>query len=191
MYEAKDFSHLLGTPGFSDALLSTHFTLYQGYVKNTNAVLEKRNQYEAGTPEYNELTRRFGWEFNGMRLHELYFGNMSKEKKSLAEDAPLMKKMVESFGSGDACHNQFSQTASLRGIGWVVMYYDKKADRIFHVWIDDHGTNHLSGCTPLIVMDMWEHAFIAEYGLKKKDYMDAFVAAIDWEEVEKRFAQAS
>ena len=78
MYVAKDFSHLLSTEGFSDALLNNHFTLYQGYVTNTNKLIEILKTKEAGTPEYAELHRRFGWEWNGMRLHELYFGNLGK-----------------------------------------------------------------------------------------------------------------
>lgn len=190
MYNAEDYSHLIGTAGFSDNLLNTHFGLYQGYVKNVNTLIEKRKTLEPGTPEFNELTRRFGWEFNGMRLHELYFGNMSKEDKKLGDDSPLYKKMTESFGSGSACKDAFVSAASLRGVGWTVTYYDKKADQLFHVWVDDHATNHLSGCTPLVVMDMWEHAFIADYGMKKKDYMEAFISAIDWEEVENRYKQS-
>ncbi|MDP3957891.1 MAG: superoxide dismutase, partial [bacterium] len=75
-YEAKNFDHLLGTPGFSDALLKNHFTLYQGYVTNTGKLMELLKGKEPGTPEYNELKRRFGWDWTGMRLHELYFGNM-------------------------------------------------------------------------------------------------------------------
>ena len=75
-YEPQDFKHLLGMPGMSDALLTNHFTLYEGYVKNVNAIGERAQTIEPGTPESAELRRRFGWEWNGMRLHELYFGNM-------------------------------------------------------------------------------------------------------------------
>jgi len=189
MYDAMDFSHLLGMEGFSDTLLNNHFTLYKGYVANTNTLIEKLDAGEMGSPDYNEMKRRFGWEFNGMRLHELYFGNLSKDKKNLGDDSPLYKKMVESFGSADGQKN-FTQTAGMRGIGWVVMYYDKKADKLFNVWIDDHATNHLTGCTPLLVMDMWEHAFMTDFGLKKPDYMEAFLTNVDWEAVEKRYEMA-
>ena len=68
MYTAKDFSQLLGMEGLSDALLTNHFTLYQGYVTNTNKLSELLATQEAGTPEHAELRRRFGWEWNGMRL---------------------------------------------------------------------------------------------------------------------------
>ncbi|HYE60124.1 MAG TPA: superoxide dismutase [Candidatus Kapabacteria bacterium] len=189
-YEAQDFSHLLGMQGFSDTLLNNHFTLYQGYVKNTNTLMEKLKTAEAGTPEYNELSRRFGWEWNGMRLHELYFGNMTKDKKDMGKESSLYKKMVEDFGSGEQCEKNFKATAGLRGIGWVVMYYDKKADRLFNVWIDDHATNHLTGAKPILIMDMWEHAFMIDYGLKKPEYMDAFINSVNWEEADRRFEEA-
>ncbi|MFH0837937.1 MAG: Fe-Mn family superoxide dismutase [Patescibacteria group bacterium] len=190
MYDATDFSHLLSMEGFSNALLNNHFTLYQGYVKNTNMLLENLSSGEVGTPEYNEMKRRFGWEWNGMRLHELYFGNLSKENKKSGNDSPLCKKMTDDFGSIENARKNFTQTAGMRGIGWVVMYYDKKADQLYNVWIDDHATNHLTGCAPLLVMDMWEHAFMIDYGLKKPDYMTAFIKNVDWEEVGKRYEAA-
>jgi len=188
MYDVIDFSHLQGMEGFSDTLLNNHFTLYQGYVKNTNTLLEKLAGEQSATPELAEMKRRFGWEFNGMRLHELYFGNMTKEKKKLDNDSALAKKMTKDFGA-DPMKN-FTQTAGLRGVGWVVMYYDKKADQLINVWVSDHNENHLTGCTPLLVMDMWEHAFMVDYGLKKPDYIAAFVKNIDWEELEKRYSSA-
>lgn len=188
-YSPKNFSSLLGMPGFSDSLLKNHFTLYEGYVKNTNAILEKLFTLQTGTPEFNELSRRFGWEFNGMRLHELYFGNMSKDKKTMGQETALYKKIIESFNSADKYQENFKITGTLRGVGWVVMYYDKKFDCLFNVWIDDHATNHLISCKPILVMDMWEHAFMIDYGLKKTDYIDAFVANIDWNEAESRLAE--
>jgi superoxide dismutase, Fe-Mn family len=189
-YKAMDFSKLIGMDGFSDTLLNNHFTLYQGYVKNVNTLMEKLKTAEAGKPEFNEMTRRFGWEFNGMRLHELYFGNMSKDKHEPDAGSPLLKKMIGDFGSGETCKDNFVNIASLRGIGWAVTYYDQTADQIFNIWVDDHATNHLAGCIPLIVMDMWEHAFMIDYGLKKGDYINAFLKNIDWEVAEKRYANA-
>ncbi len=188
MYKERDFSSLMGLDGFSETMLGNHLKLYAGYVKNTNTLLEKLPNLEKGTPEYNELSRRFGWEFNGMRLHELYFENMSKTPGAYKPDSDLAKAMADSFG-GDAaaCGEDFTKRASLRGIGWVVTYYDKVANKIFNVWIDEHGTNHLSGCTPLVVMDMWEHAFMTDYGLDKASYIAAFKKSIDWDVVSARF----
>lgn len=188
MYEVMDFSHLLGMEGFSDTLLNNHFTLYQGYVKNTNTLLEKLAGDQSSTPELAEMKRRFGWEWNGMRLHEMYFGNLTRDKKNLNANSPLSKKLTKDLGA-DPMKN-FTQTAGLRGVGWVVMYYDKKADQLINLWIGDHNENHLAGSAPLLVMDMWEHAFMLDYGLKKPDYIAAFIKNIDWEAVEKRYKAA-
>jgi superoxide dismutase, Fe-Mn family len=195
VYEAKNFDNLLGTDGFSDELLKNHFTLYNGYVTNTNKVVETLMQMskdgKTNIPEFAELKRRLGWEFNGMRLHELYFENMSKDKKDLPEDNPLYKKMVETFGSGENCHKNFVATGAMRGIGWVVMYYDSEGDRLFNVWVNEHDVGHLTGCVPLLVMDVFEHAFMLDYGLKRADYIAAFIKAIDWDVVSERFSKVS
>lgn len=190
-YTPQDFNRLLGTKGFSDRLLQNHFKLYQGYVTNTNKVLDTfavmAKEGKTGTPEFAELKRRFGWEFNGMRLHELYFGNMGKEKKTLAANSPLMKRMIESFGSGEECEKNFVATGSMRGIGWVIMYYDPLTKKLMHTWINEHDVGHLAGCVPLLVMDVFEHAYMVDYDTNKADYIKAFLAAIDWEVVEKRY----
>jgi len=186
-YEEKDFTNLVGTPGFSEDLLSTHIKLYGGYVKNTNKCLELLKSLEVGTPQWAEVKRRFGWEFNGMRLHELYFGNMSKESTKLPEDSELFKLMVETFGSGQACHDTFVNTGKLRGIGWVVMSFDPVRKKLFHTWIDEHNTGNLAATVPLLVMDVFEHAFIKDFGMDRAAYIKAFIDAIDWNVVQERF----
>ncbi|MBS3112062.1 superoxide dismutase [Candidatus Woesearchaeota archaeon] len=186
MYTTKDYSKILGTSGFSNKLLETHFGLYNGYVKNTNLLIEKLKSIESGTPEWAELKRRFGWEFNGMRLHELYFENITKEKKEL-KNLKLMEKLNEDFGSLEKCEEDFISCGKLRGIGWVIMVYDKKGDRIFNTWINEHDVGHLSGCVPLLVMDVFEHAFILDYGMDRASYIKSFIDAIDWDVVSSRF----
>jgi len=189
-YEPKNFDHLLGTDGFSDQLLKNHFTLYQGYVTNTNKLLETlENLYKedhAKSPEFSELTRRLGWEFNGMRLHELYFNNMSKEKNELDMDSKFFQALKENFGSYEAWEQHFKNTGAMRGIGWVVLYYDRERNRLFNAWINEHDMGHLAGCVPILVMDVFEHAFITDYGLQRADYIQAFFRAIDWNTVSNR-----
>jgi len=189
-YTIKKYDHLIGTAGFSDDLLTDHFSLYEGYVKNTNTVIEKMGSLEAGSSELSEVKRRFEWEFNGMRLHELYFGNMTKEDTKLSEDSSLMKKLVESFESGQACHDSFVATGLMRGIGWVITAYDTEGDRLFNTWINEHDVGLLAGSIPIIVMDVFEHAYIRDYGIKRADYINAFVSAIDWDVAQKRFEDA-
>ncbi|SNQ61863.1 superoxide dismutase [Candidatus Methanoperedens nitratireducens] len=183
-YEAKNFEHLLGTKGLSDQLLKNHFTLYQGYVTNTNKLADTLNamlkEGKAGTPEYSELKRRFGWEWNGMRLHEYYFGNMTKGGKPIDKNTNMYKKIVEDFGSYEDWEKDFRGVGSMRGIGWVVLYYDMIEGRLFNTWINEHDVGHLCGASPILIMDVFEHAFMIDYGVKKAGYIDAFFNAIDW-----------
>lgn len=188
MYEAKNYEHLLGLKGFSDGLLQNHFGLYEGYVKNTNLLLERLKSLSLGTPEYSETQRRFGWEWNGMRLHELYFGNLTKESTGNIEET-LLEKIQKSFGSLEDFKKNFIGIGSMRGIGWVALVYDEKVDALFNVWINEHDGGHLVGVTPLLIMDVFEHAFILDYGMKRLEYIESFMKAIDWEIVGKRLSE--
>ncbi|MDE1970776.1 MAG: superoxide dismutase [Patescibacteria group bacterium] len=194
MYEPKSFDALLGTEGFSDALLTNHFALYKGYVTNTNKLIDMfsvlRNEEKTGTPEYAELTRRFGWEYNGMRLHEYYFENIVKERANRNENAPLARALTEQYGSLQHWEKNFRATGALRGIGWTILYKDSKTGNLFNTWVTEHDMGHLAGATPLLVLDVFEHAYISDYGLKRADYINAFMNAVNWEIVEQRFDAA-
>ncbi|MEK7801733.1 MAG: Fe-Mn family superoxide dismutase [Pseudomonadota bacterium] len=189
-YQPQNFDHLLGTAGFSDQLLKNHFTLYQGYVTNTNKLLETMmamvKEGKAATPEFAELKRRFGWEFNGMRLHELYFGNMVNGGKKHSPPSVLGKILAEQFGSFEQWEAAFKAAGSMRGIGWAVLAYDPLGKKLFNLWIGEHDVGHLAGTVPLLIMDVFEHAFMLDYGLKRADYITAFFNALDWSVVEKR-----
>jgi superoxide dismutase, Fe-Mn family len=191
-YAPQDFGKLKGMPGFSDKLLDMHFTLYQGYVKNTNLILEQLQQLaaqnQAASPAYAELKRRLGWEFDGMRLHELYFGNLGG-KEPLASDSKLRKRLEASFGSYRDWAADFKATGAMRGIGWVVLYEDPRSQRLINVWINEHDVGHLAGAQPLLVMDVFEHAYLPDYGLKRADYIEAFFKNLNWPAVEARLAK--
>lgn len=188
MYEAKNFEGLLGTEGFSDVLLRNHFTLYEGYVSNTNKLVEALRGTEAGTPQYNELKRRFGWEWNGMRLHEFYFGNMIKGGSAIDKKSALAKKIADEFGSFEVWEKDFRATGALRGIGWAILARDNESGRLFNVWVNEHDGGHLAGATIILVMDVFEHAFALDYGIKRADYISAFWNSIDWTVSSDRFA---
>ncbi|MBI4397137.1 MAG: superoxide dismutase [Elusimicrobia bacterium] len=193
-YQAKSYDHLLGTPGFSDTLLKNHFTLYQGYVNNTNKLIEETarlaKEGKGGAPEFAELKRRFGWEFNGLRLHEYYFGNMAKAGVELDGNSDLFKILRQEFGSYGAWEEDFKNTGAMRGIGWVILTFDPVGKRLFNTWVTEHDAGHLAGCAPLLIMDVFEHAFMIDYGLKRADYIKAFFKAIDWSVVSQRFQDA-
>ena len=188
-YTAKDYSKLIGMPGFSETLLENHFTLYKGYVTNVNKVLDTLAQMpqegKTGTPEYAELKRRLGWEWNGMRLHELYFENLGGAG-ALDPSGPAARKIEASFGSPAAWEKDFRSTGGMRGIGWAALYHDPVADRLINFWINEHDTAHPAGGRPLLIMDVFEHAYMLDYGLKKADYIEAFFKNIDWAAVASR-----
>uniref|UniRef100_A0A7C3WG79 superoxide dismutase n=1 Tax=Desulfobacca acetoxidans TaxID=60893 RepID=A0A7C3WG79_9BACT len=191
-YEIQDFSKLKGMPGFSDKALELHLSLYQGYVANANRLMEQLQQLAAqnqmGSPLYAELKRRLGWELNGMRLHELYFGNLGG-KEPLKKDSKLMKRLEENFGSYDNWAADFKATGAMRGIGWVVLYEDPVTGRLFNAWINEHDVGHLAGANPLLILDVFEHAYLPDYGLKRGDYLQAFFQNINWPAVEARLAK--
>jgi len=182
-YSAKDYSNLFGMEGFSQTLLQNHFTLYQGYVTNTNKLSDllaaMLKEGKAGTPEYSELKRRFGFEFNGMRLHEYYFENLGG-KTPLGKKGTLAKRLADAYGSYDAWEQDFRATGAMRGIGWVILYQDNVTGWLFNQWVNEHEVGHLAGCRPILVMDVFEHAFITDHGLKRADYIEAFFKNINW-----------
>ena len=193
MYTAKDFSHLLPLTGFSDTMLTNHFTLYGGYVTNVNTLMKKMNEIRVERlegkddrkEESAELHRRFGWEYNGMKLHELYFENMTKESSSLTEESIIEKVITERFGSiENFTHNFTKNVGMFRGIGWVALI--KRDDTVGIIWIGEHDEGLLANTKILLVMDCWEHAYMTDYGIKRADYIASFMKAIDWGVVEKR-----
>lgn len=193
-YEAKNYDHILGIQGLSNALMKNHFTLYQGYVANTNKLLDTLGimlkEGRLGTPEFNELKRRFGWEFNGMRLHEYFFGGMTKKQAALNKDSALSNQIVKDFGSYENWEKDFKATASMRGIGWTILYYDPSANKLMNVWVNEHDVGHLAGSIPILNIDVFEHAFMLDYGAKRADYIEAFIKIIDWNAIEDRFSKS-
>ncbi|MGH7889697.1 MAG: superoxide dismutase [Thermodesulfobacteriota bacterium] len=177
-------------PGFSDKALNAHFKLYQGYVTNTNLLIDILDRLTAEgknrSPEYAEIKRRFGWEFDGMRLHEYYFENLGG-KEALDSETPLYARLATDFGSYDNWKADFIATGAMRGIGWAVLYRDSQNGKLFNTWINEHDLGHLAGGKPLLIMDVFEHAYMIDYLLDRAQYIDAFFKNINWEIVSKRF----
>jgi Fe-Mn family superoxide dismutase len=188
-YAAKEYAQLIGMEGFGEALLKNHFTLYQGYVTNTNKVLDALElmlkEGKTATPEFAELKRRLGWEFNGMRLHEYYFENLGGSAP-FDPNGRLAKQLVSGFGSTDAWEKDFRGVGAMRGIGWAVLYQDTSNGRLINFWVNEHDVAHPAGCNPILIMDVFEHAFMLDYGLKRADYIEAFFRNINWKTVEAR-----
>ncbi|HEX8140766.1 MAG TPA: superoxide dismutase [Pyrinomonadaceae bacterium] len=197
IYQPRQFN-LSGLNGISDQTLEMHFKLYEGYVKETNKLTERISEFLADgkvdqdeMPAYSELTRRLGFEYNGMVLHEYYFENMKKQGPGDADKTSAFTKAAESsFGSYDIWKADFVGVGKMRGVGWAICYQNPANGRISNHWITLHEVGNVSGFTPVLVMDVWEHAFILDYKpADRPKYIEAFFSNIDWATVEGRLKQ--
>jgi Fe-Mn family superoxide dismutase len=186
---AFDFGN--GLTGLSKDLLAEHLTLYKGYVGRTNALLKDVLAAEKegkATPMVSELRRRLGFEFSGMRLHELYFEGLSNSAAKPSETHPLHKAIAATWGSFDAWWAAFKATCTMTGIGWGALLKDPVSGKLMNAWFQDHENAIAVGATPLLVVDVWEHAYVKDYGATGRGkYVDAVKPLIDWRIVEKRF----
>ena len=183
---------LAGLQGISDATLEMHFGLYEGYVKNANLLNEKlaairsAGNPSGADPAYAELVRRLAFEYNGMRLHEYYFDNMTKSPGEL-KSGSLYDKLGEAYGDFDKWKADFVAVGAMRGVGWAIAYLDTDNGQITNHWISDHENGHLAGFVPIVVLDVWEHAFIKDYKPSERGkYIEAFFANLDWKACESR-----
>lgn len=196
-FEEKKFN-IPELKGISAKTIEEHLKLYSGYVKNANSILEKIPQYEGYTKEdafasyvINELNRRFSFEYNGMRNHEVYFDSLSDGPKPVNPDGELMKSTGYLWGSFDNWLNQFKAMAMTRGVGWAMLYFDRKERRLLNAWVDEQHLGQLQDCTLVLALDMWEHSFVADYQPSgKKQYVEDFFANLNWEKVESNFEKS-
>jgi len=197
-YTAKTFD-LGELTGISNETLAMHFKLYEGYVTNTNT-LNQRIADLIGEGEldatkvaaFSELKRRFGFEYNGMVLHEYYFDNMTKNGSGDPDrSSAFAKAAADSFGSYEVWKADFVNTGKMRGVGWAATYQDPSNGAISNHWINLHETGNVAGYTPILIMDVWEHAFIKDYApADRPKYIEAFFSNIDWETVSGRLSTA-
>jgi Fe-Mn family superoxide dismutase len=189
-YTAKDYSKLRGLQGITNEQIEVHLTLYNGYVNRTNALQERLfTMAGAGTFDnaYQELKRRNGWEWNGMRLHEFYFDNMTPEAKPLEGSNPFAAAVAQQYGSLDGWKNDFLNTAKMPGVGWIIAYQDQTNGQILNCWINQHEVSHLAGAKPVLVLDVWEHAFsVYRKPTERAKYLEDFYANVDWTAVARR-----
>jgi Fe-Mn family superoxide dismutase len=189
-YTARDYAHLRGLRAITDEQVEVHLQLYRGYVTRTNALLDALDaERAAGAPDaaHQELRRRLGFEWDGMRLHELYFDNLAKDAAPLAADAPFAKAVTATWGSVDAWRAELLSTAKLPGVGWVVTWKDGASGALWNGWIDDHERGHPAGATPLLVIDIWEHAWsVYRRPTERAKYLDDVLANVAWDVVGRR-----
>jgi Fe-Mn family superoxide dismutase len=196
-YVARKWN-LSGLQGISDKTLEMHFGLYEGYVKNTNLLDEqlaealKSGHASATNLGFAEMTRRLGFETNGMRLHEYYFDNMTASAQTNRRTPRFDEYATAAYGSFENWKQDFAAIGTMRGVGWAIAYFDPAAKRLRNHWITLHEDGNVSGLVPVLVMDVWEHAYLFDYKpAERSKYVEAFFSNIDWNVVEGRLAAGS
>ena len=194
-FQPRQFN-LSGLKGISDQTLEMHFKLYEGYVKETNNLTQRITEFikdgnvdQEEMPAYSELTRRLGFEYNGMVLHEYYFDNLEKGGGTgdPSKTSQFLKAAEATFGSYDIWKADFVGIGKMRGVGWAICYQNPANGRISNHWITLHETGNVAGFNPILVMDVWEHAFLLVYKpAERPKYIEAFFSNINWNAVEDR-----
>jgi Fe-Mn family superoxide dismutase len=194
-YKPRQFN-LSGLKGISDQTLEMHFKLYEGYVKETNNLTDRIAEFikdgnvdQDEMPAYSELSRRLGFEYNGMVLHEYYFDNLQSGGGTgdPAKTSQLVKAAEATFGSYDIWKADFVGIGKMRGVGWAICYQNPANGRISNHWITLHETGNVAGFNPILVMDVWEHAFLLDYKpAERPKYIEAFFSNINWNAVDER-----
>lgn len=191
-YPARKWQ-LAGLNGISDRTLEIHFGLYEGYVKNTNTLNEQLDGLiRAGKglpsdPTFAELTRRLGFEYNGMVLHELYFDNLTKDANGPPSSGQFYETAGSNFGDFETWKKNFAAVGGMRGVGWAIAYQDPTTGKLSNHWVTLHEDGNVAGYKPILVMDVWEHAFMLDYKpAERSKYIEAFFSNVDWSKVESR-----
>ncbi|MDO8481950.1 MAG: Fe-Mn family superoxide dismutase [bacterium] len=192
-YEARKFN-LPSLEGISDESVKQHIGLYEGYVKNFNAISAKLVEYAADTERnahaLSELIRRKSFEFDGMRLHEHYFEQFEGGPKAFDESSALgtaFKKEYHGY-----FNDYFKAIGNMRGPGWAILYWDPVGKQFQAGFAGEQHQGHFVTLPIILALDVWEHAFILDYGAAGKGkYIDAFFKNLNWGVVEKRFAALS
>ena len=197
-YTAKQFN-LPALEGISEKQVKVHLALYEGYVKHVNLIAETLKGYaaygdkatEGDKYAITEMRRRFAFEFDGMRMHEYYFEQLEPVSSKQEAGSRLAQVATEKYGSYEGLVAHIKEVAGTRGIGWVVVYVDPKANILHTVFVTDHELGQLAGLPIVLALDLWEHAYMMDYvPAEKKTYVDAFLANVNWSVVEKRFDEA-
>ena len=182
--------------GISTKTIEEHLKLYAGYVKNANLILEKTEELKKDAEKnaylLGEITRRFGFEYNGIRNHEVYFSSLEGGAQALPTGSTLKALIEETWGSFDVWLAEFKALGLTRGIGWAMLYYDRTDKRLLNAWIDEQHLGQLQNCALILGLDMWEHSFVADYQPSgKKAYVEDFFANLNWNVVEENFKKVA
>ncbi|NBD73736.1 superoxide dismutase [Patescibacteria group bacterium] len=189
-YHAQTFD-IPEIAGISQKQIEEHLKLYEGYVTHVNKIYTELSEL-AQNREKNghlmqELRRRLGFEFNGMRLHEIYFGDLVGGPQALSPESKLFEALKTQFGGLEAWRDAFTATAA-RGSGWIILNWDPVVGRFHNNWVTNHDEGQLATLPAVLALDFWEHAYLLDYVPGEKGtYLNAYLDALNWETVAARF----
>lgn len=194
-YSPKNYDYLISNlPGFSDDCLRMHFKLYQTYVESTNGLLKKLKELndlgKNATIEFAKCKHLLNAEFDKMLLHEYYFENLQAHGPSLLPSNPFYEVIVKDFGSYEAWKDDFVSCGLIRGMGWVITYIEPKNGKLLNGWVSENDLDLLNKANPLLVMDVFEHAYITQFGMERNTYIEAFLNNVDWNKVAERLKES-
>lgn len=186
-YEVRSFD-LSGVQGLSKKALDLHLGLYKGYVDNLNKLLEQAPK--GGSPlVLDGYNRRFAFEYNGVKLHELFFEQLASKRRQPLADSDFADALKEGFGDFNGWRSKIEALAATRGVGWVMTLRERGTSRLHNVWVDLHHVHMPADCQIIFVLDVWEHAFLIDFTpAQKADYVKTVLDNVDWVVVEKRYS---
>lgn len=193
-YKAKTFS-IPELDGISAKSVEEHLGLYAGYVKNFNAMSALLPEYAQDTEKHAialaEIIRRRSFEFDGMRLHELYFAQFEGGSSPATDGSAFAQQITAEYHKLEYFLAMFKAIAMMRGPGWAVLYWDPEAKQFLTGFSGEQHQGHFATLPIILALDVWEHAFLLDYGAAgKAKYVDAFLKNLNWKVVEERFAAA-
>jgi superoxide dismutase, Fe-Mn family len=179
--------------GISEKSVEEHLGLYAGYVKNFNAMSALLTEYAQDSTKHahalSELIRRRSFEFDGMRLHELYFEQLEHSGAALSLESAFAVALAQEYGSVESFVQMFRAIALMRGPGWALLYWDPLAKQFLTGFSGEQHQGHFATLPIILALDVWEHAFLLDYGAQGKgSYVDAFFKNLNWGVIEQRFA---
>ncbi len=178
--------------GISTKSVEEHLGLYAGYVKNFNSITalagELMKDSEKNAHAISELMRRRSFEFDGMRLHELYFSQFEGGAKALDGGSNIGVAITKQYSNADYAVEEIKQVAMMRGPGWSLLYFDPEAQQFLVGFSEQQHQGHFVTLPVILALDVWEHAYLLDYGAQgKAKYVEAFFKNLNWDVVEERF----
>ncbi len=175
-------------PVISSKIMELHHDKHHlAYVNGANAAAEKLEKYRNGELEIDVkgVMRDFSFNYNGAKLHELFWQNMRPYSENNMPSSGLVEKLKMSFGSFEAFKKEFSDAAKqVEGSGWAVLWKTEEGLEVGQ--LEKHNLLGINGATPLLVLDVWEHAYYLDYMNDRGKYVESWWKVVNWEDVESR-----